>query len=132
MPNSRRSSSSQRKAWMLNSIVRDALVTSVMWRPPLLSFHTSHVSTVPNASLPASAREKAGPLLHHLAGAVVLQPLAEFGGPAVLPDDRVVDRLARVAVPENRRLTLIGDPDGGDVGGAELRPSERLDSHTDL
>ncbi len=44
---------------MLNSIVRDALLTSVTWRVWLVSFHTSHVSTVPNASWPTSARARA-------------------------------------------------------------------------
>src|SRR2546428_3829833 len=55
-PNSRSSSSSHFNVLMLNSIVRDALLTSVTWHLPLVSFHTSHESTVPNASLPASAR----------------------------------------------------------------------------
>ena len=40
---------------MLNSIVRDALVTSVMCVAPLVSCHTSQLSMVPKASLPASA-----------------------------------------------------------------------------
>ncbi len=44
---------------MLNSIVREALLTSVMCTAPLVSFQTSHESTVPNASLPASARARA-------------------------------------------------------------------------
>ena len=55
-PNSLSSSSSHRSVWMLNSIVRDALLTSVRWRARPVSFQTSHESTVPNASLPASAR----------------------------------------------------------------------------
>ena len=40
-------------------MVRLALVTSVTWTAPPVSFHTSHVSTVPNSSLPASARSRA-------------------------------------------------------------------------
>ena len=44
---------------MLNSIVRDALLTSVTCVEPLVSFHTSQLSMVPNASLPASARARA-------------------------------------------------------------------------
>ena len=44
---------------MLNSMVRDALLTSVTWTCPLVSFQISHESTVPNASLPASARARA-------------------------------------------------------------------------
>ena len=37
-------------------------------------------------------------------------------GPGVLPDDRVVDRLAGVLVPHERRLTLVGDAEGHEVG----------------
>ena len=44
---------------MLKSIVREALLTSVTWHRPFVSFHRSHESTVPNASRPASARERA-------------------------------------------------------------------------
>ena len=44
---------------MLNSIVRDALLTSVTCVAPPVSFQTSQVSTVPNASSPASARARA-------------------------------------------------------------------------
>ena len=59
------------------------------------------------------------------AGAVRLQPLAEVGGAAVLPDDRVVDRLAGLAVPDDRRLALVGDADRGDRrrAAARARPS---------
>ena len=140
MPNSRSSSSSHCSVWMLNSIVREALLTSVTWRAPPVSFQTSQVSTVPNASLPASARarapgtlsriqrillrgevgvdEQAGLRLDRLAGAVGFEPLAEVRGAAILPDDRVVDRLAGLAVPDDGRFALVGDADGGDV----LRP----------
>ena len=59
MANIRRSSSSHCNVWMLNSIVRDALLTSVTWHRPSVIFQTSHVSTVPNASVPASARARA-------------------------------------------------------------------------
>ena len=52
-------SSSHCSVWMLNSIVRDALVTSVMCVAPLVSFQTSQLSMVPKASLPASALARA-------------------------------------------------------------------------
>ena len=42
------------------------------------------------------------------------EPLAGRRGDPRLPDDRVGDRLARRAVPDDRRLALVGDPDGGD------------------
>jgi hypothetical protein len=44
---------------MLNSIVRDALLGSVTWTFPLVSFQTSQESTVPKASRPASAAARA-------------------------------------------------------------------------
>jgi len=40
--------------------------------------------------------------------------------PGVLPDDRVVHRLAGGLVPHQRGLTLIGDPDRGDVADVHL------------
>ena len=40
----------------LYSIVRDAFVASMTWARPPVSLWTSHESTVPNASSPASAR----------------------------------------------------------------------------
>ena len=51
-----------------------------------------------------------------------LQPLAELGGAPILPDDGVVDRLAGLAVPDDRRLALVGDADGGDVARPQARP----------
>ena len=60
--------------------------------------------------LPAVARE----LVHQLVGA------------RVLPHDRVHHRLAGVAVPHHRRLTLVGDPEPRDVVGARARRVERL------
>ena len=40
--------------------------------------------------------------------------LAQLGGPAVLPDDRVMDRRPGRALPQHRRLALVGDADRGD------------------
>ena len=39
------------------------------------------------------------------------------GAPAILPDDGVVHRLAGLALPQHRRLALVGDADGGNVAG---------------
>ena len=55
-----------------------------------------------------------------------LQLVAEGGGAAILPDDGVVDRLAGLAVPDDGRLALIGDADGGDVAAVERRLSPGL------
>ena len=57
--NSSSSSSSHCRVWMLKSIVRDALLTSVTCTSPRVSRQISHVSTVPNISLPFSARSRA-------------------------------------------------------------------------
>ena len=43
--------------------------------------------------------------------------LADRRGAAVLPDDGVVHRLAAGALPQNRRLALVGDADRGDGRG---------------
>ena len=56
MPKSSSSSSSHSNVLMLKSIVLEALLTSVTWTSPLVRFHTSHESTVPKRSSPASAR----------------------------------------------------------------------------
>ena len=52
-------------------------------------------------------RDEAGALADQLGG----QLRAALGGAAVLPDDRVVHRHAGRAVPEERRLALVRDPD---------------------
>ena len=92
------------------------------------------VSTVPNASSPASARARApgtwssiqailraGEVGVDDAGRSARGPASRarralswsqsVGGAAVLPDDGVVDRLAGRAVPDDGRLALVGDAD---------------------
>src|SRR3989454_8457230 len=54
-PNNLSSSVSQSPVRRLKSIVRDALLGSVTCTRPPVKFHTSHESTVPNASLSALA-----------------------------------------------------------------------------
>src|SRR6266480_3862857 len=58
-PNSLSSASSQSPVRRLKSMVRDALLGSVTCTRPPVRFHTSHESTVPNASLPAFALARA-------------------------------------------------------------------------
>ncbi len=55
-----------------------------------------------------------------------LQRLADRRTDAALPDDRVCHRLARDAVPHDRRLALVGDADRGDVCGRQPRLGESL------
>ena len=123
------------------SSVRLALVTSVTWMPPSLPpvrFHSTQVSMVPNSSSPFSAlaravdvvedprdlggrrsRWRAGPVTSRrrstpsVAGELADEP----AGARVLPHDRVVDRLAGLAVPDDRGLALVGDADRLDVAG---------------
>ncbi len=131
---------------MLKSMVREALVTSVTWLSPWVSFQMSQLSTVPKASLPASARWRAPgtfsssqlsllpekyasgsrPVLAWIKArvAVGFERVAEAGGAAILPDDRVVDGLAGLAIPEHGRLALVGDADGGDVALGEVGVGE--------
>ena len=47
--------------------------------------------------------------------ALVAQTLDDRRCAAALPHDRVVHRASGLPVPENRRLSLVGDADGGDV-----------------
>ena len=61
-----------------------------------------------------------------------LHLLASFSGSAILPDDRVVDRLARFPVPYDRRLPLIGDADGRQVARAYARLAQNLDHRAHL
>ena len=43
----------------------------------------------------------------------------------VLPDERVVQRRAGGAVPDHRRLALVGDADRGKVAGRQARAAQR-------
>ena len=52
--------------------------------------------------------------------------MASFGGAAILPDNGVVDRLARFAVPHDGRLPLIGDTDRSQVACPYARLAENL------
>src|SRR4030095_2614250 len=49
----------------------------------------------------------------------LLHSVAHGGGPTVLPNDGVPDRIARGAIPNNRCLALISNANGGDISRAE-------------
>ena len=53
------------------------------------------------------------------------QAFTEFGGAPALPDDGIVERLAALAVPEHRRLALVGNADRDNLG----RPAQLLAQH---
>jgi hypothetical protein len=50
-----------------------------------------------------------------------LELLAAIGGSSVLPDDSLVNRPAGVAIPQHRRLALVGDTDA--EAGGRIDPS---------
>jgi hypothetical protein len=51
----------------------------------------------------------------------LMSGLQQFGagvmGAAILPDDRIVDRLAGLAIPDDRGLALVGNADRRDIAG---------------
>ena len=71
--NSRSSSSSHLPSTMLKSIVREALVQSVTCLRPLVRFQISQLSTVPKASLPASACSRAPATLSRIHAILVAE-----------------------------------------------------------
>ena len=154
MSNSRSSSSSHCSVWMLNSIVRDALLTSVTCAAPPVSFQTSQRVDGAERELAglgprARARDvvenprdlaprevgvdhETRALADERVVAVGPEAVAEVRRAPVLPDDGVVDRLAGLAIPDDGRLALVGDADGRDVARPQVRAAEDLDGHGDL
>jgi len=57
----------------------------------------------------------------HLAAAALLQRRGDPVGPGVLPHDRVAVRPPGAPVPHQRGLPLVGQAQGGQVGGAQVR-----------
>ncbi len=55
--------------------------------------------------------------------------LAAVGGAAVLPDERVVERLAGLRVPGDHGLALVGDPDRLQLGPLDAGVGDRVDRH---
>ena len=70
-------------------------------------------------------KKKSGAIGYSLLMAGLAQILAERGGSSVLPDDCIIDRFARLAIPDERRLALIGDTDGGNVSCRNSRALNR-------
>ena len=52
--------------------------------------------------------------------------------PPALPDNRVMDRLARLSIPQDGRFALIRNPDRRDVFRLRIRLLHRLDGDTHL
>ncbi|QND92656.1 hypothetical protein SY91_00001 [Burkholderia cenocepacia] len=81
MSSSSSSSLSHSRVWMLNSIVRDAFVTSVTCSSCFVKFHTSQLSTVPNASLPWRALSRAPGTLSRIQRIFVAEKYESIGRP---------------------------------------------------
>ena len=57
---------------------------------------------------------------------VGLQPVAILGRAAVLPHDGIIDGFARLGIPQDGGLALIGDADGSDVLPADAHARHHL------
>ena len=132
---------------MSSSIVRAALVASVACTLPPVSRHNRKLSMVPKASSPPAPwrarrprdraarrscwrkntdRAAARSWRRSPARGRRAQRIAKIGRAPVLPDDRIVDRLAGGAVPDDGGLALIGDADAGDIVRGEAGLGHRL------
>ena len=58
-----------------------------------------------------------------------LEGLAQRMSAAVLPNNRRIHRHAGYPVPNNRCLALIGDSNGANLIGAQIRVAERAINH---
>ncbi len=76
--------------------------------------------------------QQAGFLTDRLFRPIRFHLVASFRGSAILPDNCVVDRLARLPVPDNRGLPLIGDANSRQVASADASLTENLDHRTHL
>ena len=64
--------------------------------------------------------------------ALFFQLFAQWCCPAALPNNCVIDRAASALFPNNRRLPLIGDPDGGDLLRFNPCQQHRVDQYAIL
>ncbi len=114
-----------------------------------VSFQVSQLSIVPKTALPSRARcaspstlrsshsifvpekygssTRPGALANELLMPLCAQLVAAFGGAAVLPDDRAVQRLAGRGVPDADGLALVRDPDRRQPAGRNAGVGERLE-----
>src|SRR5206468_9417684 len=70
--------------------------------------------------------DQAGAFANQALRAHITQFLAERGSAAVLPDDRVVNRLAGLPVPHDRGLALVGAADRHHVLERDIALSQRF------
>ena len=123
---------------MSSSIVREALETSVTC-VAAVSLQTSHESIVPNARSPRGRPRRASshssfvaekygsgtrPVRSRMSSA--RQLTAARGRPPVLPHDRAARSAPAAAVPDERRLALVRDPDRSELAGPDACVGQRL------
>src|SRR5690242_18298111 len=70
--------------------------------------------------------DEAGALAHQALGARRAQLLAERRRAPVLPDDRAMQRLAALAIPEKRGLALVRDAHGRELLERQVRFAHRF------
>ena len=73
--------------------------------------------------------QKPGLFRNHGLAAIGLELLAQRIGAPVLPDNRIVDRFAAVAIPDDRGFALIGDADRRDLGCVPAALRQRALDH---
>jgi len=61
-----------------------------------------------------------GLALNHAGRFGLFEAIAKLGRATALPNDGVVQRLARFGVPHHDRFALIGDPERRDLIGADI------------
>ena len=155
MPNSSSSSSSHCIVWMLNSIVREAFVTSVTKARPSVSFQISQESIVPASSRPDSAFSRAPGTLSRIQRSFVAEKYASTSRPVLARIFSTSASSCRSAShasavrrhchtmalhtgrPVSRshatnRFALVRDADGGDLRASQVQPRERLHEDAEL
>ena len=79
-----------------------------------------------------SIRDKTCFLADHIRQPLLAKSVAELGRAAVLPDNSIIDRLARLGIPDNRRLTLVADADSSYVVAVDADLRDRLGNDSGL
>jgi hypothetical protein len=69
---------------------------------------------------------QAGFFLEEVQVPLVLESVAKARRAPILPDDGVVDGSPGFAVPDDCRLALVGNTDGGEARGSHARSAEGL------
>ena len=74
-------------------------------------------------------QDEPGLLAYELRQVLFLETVAILRRPAVLPYDGIVNRLAGLRIPDNRRLALVSDADTGNVQSVDSQCCNGLGHH---